>query len=260
MTASAPLAHLARRLRAGETVLMSWCGLNDASLAEATLREGFDAALLDMQHGAIDFTTTVEAIALAGLAGKPAIARIPVGDFASASRLLDAGAAAIVAPMINSAADARAFAGFAKFPPVGERSWGPHRAQALAGLEGADYFHAANQMHMAIAMIETREALAALDSILDTPGIDGVFVGPSDLSIALTNGATVDAHHPEVDRALDHIAARCKAKNKVAGAFCMTGKRANELAKRGFGLCSVSTDGMMLRIGARAELKAARGS
>ena len=113
---------------------------------------------------------------------------------------------------------------------------------------------------MAIAMIETREALAALDSILDTPGIDGVFVGPSDLSIALTKGATVDAHHPEVDRALDHIAARCKAKNKVAGAFCMTGKRANELAKRGFGLCSVSTDGMMLRIGARAELKAARGS
>ncbi|HMN71844.1 MAG TPA: aldolase/citrate lyase family protein [Rhodoblastus sp.] len=258
MTASAPIAPLARRLRAGETLFMSWCGVNDASIAEATAREDFDAALIDMQHGAVDLTTAMQVIALVGLAGKPAIARIPVGDFASASRLLDAGAAAIVAPMINSEADARRFAGFVKFPPVGERSWGPHRAFALAGLDGEAYFHAANDMHLAIAMIETREALDALDSILDVPGIDGVFVGPSDLSIALTRGAVVDAGHPEVDKALDHIAARCKAKNKVAGAFCMTGKRAKEVAAKGFRLCSISTDGMMLRLGARLELKAAR--
>lgn len=259
MTASAPLAHLSRRLRAGETMFMSWCGTNDAAIAEATAREDFDAALIDMQHGSVDFTTTVQAIALVGLAGKPAIARIPVGDFATASRLLDAGAAAIVAPMINCEADARRFASFTKFPPVGDRSWGPHRAFALAGHEGAAYFHQANDMHLSIAMIETREALDALDAILDVPGIDGVFVGPSDLSIALTKGAAVDAGHPEVDKALDHIAARCKSRGKVAGAFCMTGKRAKEVAAKGFRLCSISTDGMMMRLGARLELKAARG-
>ncbi|MCC2110054.1 MAG: hydroxyacid aldolase, partial [Hyphomicrobiales bacterium] len=100
MTASAPLAHLARRLRAGETLFMSWCGMNDAAIAETSVREDFDAALIDMQHGAVDFTTTVQAIGMVGLAGKPAIARVPVGEFATASRLLDAGAAAIVAPMI----------------------------------------------------------------------------------------------------------------------------------------------------------------
>ena len=258
MTASAPLAPLSRRLRAGETIFMSWCGANDASIAEATAREDFDAALIDMQHGIVDFSTTVQAIALVGLAGKPAIARIPVGDFATASRLLDAGAAAIVAPMINSEADAKNFASFTKFPPVGERSWGPHRAFSLAGLDGEAYFRQANDLQLAIAMIETREALDALDSILDVPGIDGVFVGPSDLSIALTKGAVVDAGHPEVDKALDHIAARCKAKGKVAGAFCMTGKRAKEVAAKGFRLCSISTDGMMMRLGARLELKAAR--
>ena len=258
MTASAPLALLARRLRAGDTIFMSWCGVNDASIAEATAREDFDAALIDMQHGAVDLTTTIQAIALVGLAGKPAIARIPVGDFASASRLPDAAAAAIVAPMLHAVAAAKKFASFAKFPPVGDRSWGPYRAFPLAGLDGEAYFHAANDMHLAIAMIETREALDALDSILDVPGIDGVFVGPSDLSIALTRGAVVDAGHPEVDKALDHIAARCKAKGKVAGAFCMTGKRAKEVAAKGFRLCSISTDGMMLRLGARLELKAAR--
>ena len=259
MTASAPLAHLSRRLRAGETIFMSWCGVNDAAIAETTAREDFDAALIDMQHGSVDFTTTVQAIALVGLAGKPAIARIPVGDFATASRLLDAGAAAIVAPMINSEADAKRFSGFTKFPPVGERSWGPHRAFSLASLDGEAYFRQAYDLQLAIAMIETREALDALDSILDVPGIDGVFVGPSDLSIALTKGAVVDAAHPEVDKALDHIAARCKAKGKVAGAFCMTGKRAREVAAKGFRLCSISTDGMMMRLGARLELKAARG-
>lgn len=259
MTASAPLAPLSRRLRAGETIFMSWCGANDASIAEATAREDFDAALIDMQHGIVDFSTTVQAIALVGLAGKPAIARIPVGDFATASRLLDAGAAAIVAPMINSEADAKNFASFTKFPPVGERSWGPHRAFSLAGLDGEAYFRQANDLQLAIAMIETREALAALDEILDTPGIDGVFVGPSDLSIALTNGATVDAQHPEVEKALDHISARCRAKQKIAGLFCMTGARAKEMSARGFNLCSVSTDGVMMRLGARMELKAARG-
>ena len=259
MTAGAPLAQLSGRLRAGEKVFMSWCGSNDTMPAEVTAREGYDAVLVDMQHGVIDFATAVDAIALVALAGKPALARIPVGDFATASRLLDVGAAAIVAPMINSAEDAKKFASFAKFPPVGERSWGPSRAFAIAGEEGGDYFAKANGMQLAIAMIETRAALDALDAILDTPGIDGVFVGPSDLSIALTNGAGVDAEHPEVEKALDHIAARCKAKGKVAGVFCMTGKRAHVMSKRGFNLCSVSTDSVMMRLATRSELKAARG-
>lgn len=259
MSSGAPAAILSSRLRAGEKLFMSWCGFNEASAAEASAREGFDAALVDMQHGMVDFTNTVQAIALVGLVGKPTLVRVPVGDFATASRMLDAGAAGIVAPMINSAADAKKFASFVKFPPVGERSWGPQRAGALAGVDGAAYLQQANDIHVAIAMIETREALAALDAILDTPGIDGVFVGPSDLSIALTNGATVDAQHPEVEKALDHISARCKAKNKIAGLFCMTGARAKEMSARGFNLCSVSTDGVMMRLGARLELKAARG-
>ena len=107
-------------------------------------------------------------------------------------------------------------------------------------------------------MRETGEGKDGLEDILDVTGREGVFVGPSDLSIALTKGAVVDAGHPEVDKALDHIAARCKAKGKVAGAFCMTGKRAKEVAAKGFRLCSISTDGMMMRLGARLELKAAR--
>ena len=103
------------------------------------------------------------------------------------SRALDFGAEGIIAPMINTAADARAFAAAAKYPPVGERSWGPHRATTLAGLaDQSVYLREANDHVITLAMIETRTALGNLDAIVDTPGIDGLFLGPSDLSIALS--------------------------------------------------------------------------
>jgi 4-hydroxy-2-oxoheptanedioate aldolase len=89
-------------------------------------------------------------------------------------------------------------------------------------------------------MIETRQAISALDEILAVPGIDGVFVGPSDLSIALSEGQTVDPVMPEVDAALDRICARARAEGKFAAAFCFDGVRAKALKQRGFSLCSIS--------------------
>jgi 4-hydroxy-2-oxoheptanedioate aldolase len=258
MNAGGPVALLAQRLHAGEKQFIAWCGISEPTVAELLVREGYDAALLDMQHGAIDFLTAVRGIAQVALAGKPALVRIPVDDFAMASRMLDEGAAGIVAPMVNSLEDAQLFAGFTKFPPMGERSWGPRRVMPLTGMNPQTYLKEANGLHVSIAMIETREALAALDDILGVPGIDGVLVGPSDLSIALTNGATIDPHHPEVDKALEHVIARCKAHKKIASLFCIDGKRARAMSAKGFQLCSVSTDQISLRLGAKAELDAAR--
>ena len=122
------IGKLAHGLAAGGGVLSAWIGVNDAAIADALARESFDAVTLDMQHGGVDFVGATRAILAVALAGKPTIARIPVGDFASASRLADAGAAAVIAPMINSAEDARRFAEFMKFPPIGRRSWGPRAA------------------------------------------------------------------------------------------------------------------------------------
>jgi 4-hydroxy-2-oxoheptanedioate aldolase len=248
----------AARLKTGPTAFAAFCGFPDATVPEVMVREGFDAALIDMQHGAFDYALSVQAIANVALAGKASIVRIPVGGFPMASRMLDAGACAVMAPMINSVADARQFVSFCKFPPMGERSWGPHRALALSGLPMPEYLQTANSFSLTIAMIETRAALSALDDILAIEGLDGVFVGPSDLSIALTNGATVDQIHPEVDKALDHIAARTKAHGKFASAFCGDGKRAAEVAAKGFQMVSIGTDGLLLRAGCRAALDAAK--
>lgn len=254
-----PLTSLAARVKNGTPLFIGWIGSFDPFVAEAMLNGGFESVLFDMQHGTLDFAAAAHGLAHVTARGTPAFVRIPVGDFATASKLLDAGAAAIVAPMINSVADAKEFVGFCKFPPVGERSWGPGRALTWSGLEPARYFKAANDMHLAIAMIETKRALAALDDILAVPGLDGVLIGPSDLSIGLTDGEIVDAGHASVDQALDQVVAACKKHGKLASVFCMTGKRAAELSARGFQICSVATDGMMIANAARRELADARG-
>jgi 4-hydroxy-2-oxoheptanedioate aldolase len=258
MTEGGLVGALARQIGAGRCALCAWIGINDPVVPEQLAREGYDAVVLDMQHGAVDVVGAMRGIGGAALAGKPSIVRIPIGDFASASRVIDAGAAAVIAPMINSGIEAREFANFIKYPPLGNRSWGPRAALTHSGLIGPAYLHSANAFTLAIAMVETAEALDALDDILGAPGIDGVFVGPSDLSIALNRGATVDPHGADVDAALTKVVTRAKAHGKFAAAFCFDGKRAKELASRGFQMCSVSTDALLLRAAARAELAAAR--
>src|ERR1700704_6458836 len=183
---------LAGRLRAGETVHSGWCGLAVPLVAEVIEREGFGAVTIDMQHGLWDISQVVGAIAAIRQGGVGPVVRVPLGDFATASRALDFGAEGIISPMINTAADARAFVAATKYPPVGERRWGPHRATMLAGLADQKvYLAEGNALTFTLAMIETRAALDNVAAIAATPGIDGLFLGTSDLSIALSQGAAI---------------------------------------------------------------------
>ena len=150
------------------------------------------------------------------VADKPAILRIPVGRNDLASRALDMGFEAVIAPMINSVADAEAFARAMKYPPMGERSWGPTRAlQIHTDFTPESYFSAANTQTLALAMIETREAFADLDGILATNGIDGIFVGPSDLSISWSDGAGVDPNNEELQDVIAQIGRRAPRRGQV---------------------------------------------
>ena len=236
-----PGFSLAQRLRAGEIVHSGWCGLPSPLVAELVGREGFPAVTLDAQHGLWDLATILHGVAAIRQGGSAPIVRVPVGDFAMVSRALDFGAEGIIAPMINTVEDARAFVSFAKFPPQGERSWGPHRATTLAGIaDQKDYLRDANDAIVTFAMIETRTALDNLDAIAGTPGIDALFLGPSDLSIALSNGATLDPFSKDVEQGLDAIVAACKKHGKIPGAYCHSAERAVAVAKRGMRFMSVA--------------------
>jgi 4-hydroxy-2-oxoheptanedioate aldolase len=261
MTSAIPeqaYSSLAKRLGGGSGLLTGWVGIPDPLIAGLIAREGVDAVTLDMQHGAMDLACVVQTVPHVAVTGKPVLVRIPVGDFATASRVLDLGVSGIIAPMVNSVEDARALVQFTKFPPLGQRSWGPALAMNLSGLKPGEYLAQANALTTTLAMIETREALAALDDILAVPGIDGVLVGPSDLSIALSNGGHVDAGHADVWTALDHTVARCRAHKKASAVFSMDGKRAHELLRRGFDLIALSNDVIQLRAGVRAMVEDAR--
>jgi 4-hydroxy-2-oxoheptanedioate aldolase len=250
---------LAHRLHAGETMFSGWCGLPYPLVAETIGREGFAAVVLEAQHGLWDVAALLTGVAAVRQAGAAPIVRVPVGDFALVSRVLDFGAEGIIAPMINDAADARAFVAAAKYPPIGERSWGPHRVTALAGLaDQSVYLREANDHVITLAMIETRTALANLEAIIDTPGIDGLFLGPSDLSIALSDGKSLDPLSKDVERELDRIVAAAQSAKKIPGAYCHSADRAVALAKRGMRFLAVMSDLAMLRAGAAAALKVLR--
>jgi 4-hydroxy-2-oxoheptanedioate aldolase len=248
---------LSGRVGAGGSALTAWVGMNDPGIAELFAREAFDAVTLDMQHGSVDFVGALRGIQSVALAGKPAIVRVPVGEFALASRLLDFGAAGIIAPFINSGEDARRLVEFTKYPPLGERSWGPRTALTLSGLDEPAYFKAANSLVQAIAMVETRAALDALDDILGVEGVDGVFVGPFDLSIALSKGARAEPRGEAVLIEARRIVERAKAHGKYAAMFCTDGADARAMLKLGFRLCTVGRDQTLLRAAAKSELAAA---
>ena len=251
---------LARRLRAGETVFTAWCGLASPPAAEAIAREGFGAVVLDMQHGLWDVASLIAGINALHLANAAAVVRVPLADFATVSRALDCGAEAIIAPMINDASDARAFASAAKYPPRGERSWGPQRAMALQGRGAAtEYLREANEETLTLAMIETPTALNNVDEIARTDGIDALFIGPYDLSTALSAGASQDFTAPEVERAIDEIGAAATKAGKIPGIYCGDPERALAMAKRGFRFIAVGSDLGLLRAGASAMLKALQG-
>lgn len=222
-------------------VLLGWSEIAAPAVVGLMARSGYDSVLIDLQHGQHDIASTRDSITEATLAQTPALVRVPVRDWAMAARALDLGAAGIVAPMINSAEDAAAFAAEIKYPPLGRRSWGPGRALQAHRMTPGDYFAGANASTAAIAMCETREALAALDDILSVPGVDGILVGPADLSIALSNG-TIEPEGTAVREAMREIARRTRARGKLACAFGGRAERAAELIAEGYQVVSVGYD------------------
>lgn len=258
---SAAAVSLAERLYGGETVLSAWSNLPDPMTVEAVAATAFEAVTLDAQHGGHTEDVILRSIGPVTQQGKPVIVRIPVGRFDMASRMLDFGAQAVIAPMINSVADAEAFAKSMKYPPVGQRSWGAARAQAFFGIPGRqEWLEKANGLSLAIAMIETREAVAALDGILAVDGIDGVFVGPGDLSIALTGGRTVDPFLDEMDPVIADIAARAVKADRFAGLYMNDPARVGHYHAQGIRFFALTSEAQYMAEGARAQLDRARAS
>lgn len=252
---------LAERLAAGETIFTAWSAIPDALTVEAMAALPFDAVTLDMQHGGHHEDSVLRGLVPVAAAGKPGIVRIPVGRFDMASRALDFGADAVIAPMVNSLDDARAFAAAMKYPPVGQRSWGPSFAMGRRrAADTAEWLANGNAATMAFAMIETREALAIVDDILAVPGIDGILVGPADFSIAWSGGEAMNPGLEDMMEAIAQIGRRTRAAGKHAAIYVVDPALTGRYVEMGFRLIAIGAEARFMALGATSLLDAAKAS
>ncbi len=249
---------LARRLASGGPVVCGWSGLSDPLIGEAIAAAGFEAVCVDCQHGHQGLEM-LKATLLGIVAGGAApVMRIPLDDVALGARALDLGFEAVIAPMVNSRADAEHLVDALKYPPLGNRSWGPARMMHVWNHDGATldantWLGAANGLQLVLAMIETGAAVEAAGDIAAVEGIDGLFIGPADLSISLSGGTAVDPQGADVVAAMDTVAEACATHGKLATGYAQSGEIAANYRARGFRLIAGGTDYGYIREGARAK-------
>ncbi len=221
----------------------AWLVLGSPAVAELMARQPWDSMTIDMQHGLADFETTVAMLrAMADSEATPMV-RVPWLEPGIIQRVLDAGAYGVICPMVNTAEQCAQFVSACRYAPLGSRSFGPTRAPLYAG---ADYWRHANDTVLTWAMIETRQAVDHLDAILAVPGLDGVYIGPSDLALTLGLDPVADLDHPELLATIDHIHARAQQAGKFTVMHCSPIDYAQRMAARGFSLRTVSNDGRLL--------------
>jgi 4-hydroxy-2-oxoheptanedioate aldolase len=241
----------------GEATVNGWLSIPSAFSAEVMAHQGFDSLTVDMQHGVVDYQTAVTM--LQAIATTPVIplARIPWNDPAFVMKILDAGAYGVICPMINTRQQAEALVRACKYPPRGFRSWGPVRASLYAGTDYGDH---ANDQLLVIPMIETAEALENLDDILSVPGIDAVYVGPSDLSLAFGVKPRLDQTDAPVVEAQKKIVAACKRHGIVAGIHNNTSAYALKMIADGYQFVTLASDSRFLAARAGEEASAVKKS
>ena len=234
--------------KSGGAVVNGWLGIPNGFSAETMAHQGWDSLVIDLQHGVIDYAGMVPMLQAISTTNTVPIVRVPWLEPGILMKSLDAGAYAVICPMVNSREDAEKLVAYTHYAPQGTRSFGPIRALLYGG---ADYAKYANETIVTFAMIETAKALENLDDILTTPGLDAVYIGPSDLSLALGCTPVFDDVDPPVAEAINHILARAKAHGVVAGIHNGTPESALKRIAKGFQFVTISSDARLMAAGAQ---------
>jgi len=236
--------------------LGAWMQIGHPACAEIFARAGFDWVCVDLEHGAIDLESMTNIFrTLDGFDCVP-VARLPLNDPVWIHRSLDAGARALIIPMVKTAAEAESAVCEAKYPPRGVRGFGYSRAN-MHGMDFESYIASANDEIAMIMQIEHKDAIANLDAILDVDGVDGLFIGPLDLSGSM--GITGQLKHPDMVAALDRYRQTCQDHKKSAGMHIVRPNAENiaEGLAQGYTLIALGLDNVFLDDSATACLKAA---
>ncbi|MDF2466991.1 MAG: hpcH/HpaI aldolase/citrate lyase family protein [Ramlibacter sp.] len=250
--------HLPTLWNSGGAAVNGWLAIPNSFATETMAHQGWDALTVDMQHGVVDYQAMVTMLQAISTTDTVPVVRVPWLEPGILMKTLDAGAYAVICPMVNTREDAQKLVAWTSYAPRGTRSFGPVRALLYGG---ADYPQHANDTIVRFAMIETAQALDNLDDILSVEGLDAVYIGPSDLSLSLGCKPTMDDLEPKAAQAVDHILARAKAHGLVAGIHNTSPESALARIAKGFQFVTVSSDARLIAAGAQqvmAKMRAAK--
>ena len=222
-----------------QPVINAWLSIPNSFTAEAFGKMGWDSITIDMQHGQNDYQTSISM--LQGLASSNSLpmARVPWNEPGIIMKMLDLGVMGIICPMINTKEDCEKFLSYCYYPPIGQRSFGPMRAQLV---HGSNYFNKANENIITFAMIETKQAVENLDEILSLPNLTGVYIGPADMSSSYGLPPKFDVKEDPVFSNIQLIAEKAKKYGKIAGIHNGSTEYAKEMIKIGYKFVTILSD------------------
>ena len=237
-----------------DATIGGWCSIPSPFSAELMGRCGFDWVCIDTQHGLVGYDQMVPMLQALSITATPAFVRVPWNQPDHIMKALDAGAQGVIVPMVDTEEDARAAVRAAKYPPVGARSWGPIRA----AFDVPGYSpETANRRTVVAVMIETPGGVENLDAILAVPGVDAVYVGPSDLALGHGMTPTLSPTDPEHVKLIETIVDRCRERGIVAGIHCDSVETVRRWHARGYGMFTVGSDAALMRGAATAAVAGA---
>lgn len=242
--------------KSGNAAVNGWLAIANSFSAETMAHQGWDSLTIDLQHGVVDYPAMVTMLQAISTTPTVPVVRVPWLEPGILMKALDAGAYGVICPMVNTRDDAARLVAYTHYAPRGTRSFGPVRALLYGG---ADYPQHADDTIVAFAMIETAQALDNLDAILSVEGLDAIYIGPSDLSLALGAKPAFDDVEPKVAQAIDHILARAKAHGVVAGIHNGTPESALARIAKGFQFVTIGSDARLLAAGSQQILAKMRG-
>jgi 4-hydroxy-2-oxoheptanedioate aldolase len=227
----------------GRATIGAWCSIGNSFSAEVIGRAGFDWACIDLQHGLVGPGDVLPMLQALSLTGTPALVRVPWNEPAAIMRALDIGAQGVVVPLVDTPADAARAVDAARYPPAGHRSWGPIRpVQEIPGFSP----ELGDRRTIVVLQIETVQAVDQLEAILDVPGIDGVMVGPNDLTLSAGGAPTMTPTGEHRDLVL-RVAKVARERAVVAGIFCGSVDVARGWLDEGFDMLAVASDAIFMR-------------
>lgn len=241
--------------QSGGAVINGWCGIPSGFSAEIMANMGWDSLVVDTQHGVVGYQMMVSMLQGISTTNVTPMVRVPWNNPGDIMKALDAGAYGIICPMINRRAECEAFVGACRYAPRGYRSSGPIRATLYGG---SDYHAKADDAIIAMAMIETTQALENLDAILSTPGLDGIYVGPSDLSITMGHSPGLDRTENDVLAAYKKIIAGCKRHGVRPGIHTGSTTYAKQMIEMGFQFVTLLGDARLLTMAGQQTVQAMR--